>query len=65
VYLVKIEEVVERSKGKIRADKVHRTITAMGYRGSERTTRRAVARAKEAWSAGRRRVHRPWIASLN
>ena len=33
----------------------------MGYAGSERTTRRAVAQAKAAWQAGRRRVHRPWI----
>ena len=36
-------------------------ITAMGYAGSERTTRRAVARMKAAWRAGRRRVHRPWV----
>ena len=33
----------------------------MGYAGSERTTRRAVAGLKAAWQAGRRRVHRPWI----
>ena len=30
-------------------------------RGSERTTRRAVAGLKAAWHAGRRRVHRPWV----
>jgi hypothetical protein len=36
-------------------------ITAMGYAGSERTTRRAVAEIKAAWHAGRRRVHRPWV----
>jgi len=60
-FLPKLEELVERSKGKIRADKAHQKITAMGYAGSERTTRRAVAQAKAAWSAGRRRVHRPWI----
>src|SRR6202021_1971336 len=35
---------------------------AVGYAGSERTTRRAVADLKAAWAAGRRRVHRPWIA---
>src|SRR5262245_64247279 len=34
----------------------------MGYAGSERTTRRAVAGLKAAWQAGRRRVHRPWVA---
>jgi transposase len=54
--------LVDRSKGKIRADVAHEKITAMGYAGSERTTRRAVADLKVAWNAGRRRVHRPWIA---
>jgi|SRR6266536_1962865 len=38
----------------------HDKITAMGYGGSERTTRRAVAQLKASWHAGRRRVHRPW-----
>jgi hypothetical protein len=61
-YLDKLEELVERSKGKIRADKAHRVITAMGFTGSERTTRRAVAKLKHAYHAGRRRVHRPWVA---
>jgi hypothetical protein len=60
-FLPKLEELVERSKGKIRADKAHQKITAMGYTGSERTTRRAVAALKAAWQADRRRVHRPWI----
>ncbi len=32
-FLPKLEELVERSKGKIRADKAHGKITAMGYRG--------------------------------
>jgi hypothetical protein len=61
-FLPKLEELVERSKGKIRADVAHEKITAMGYGGSERTTRRAVARLKQAYAAGRRRVHRPWVA---
>jgi hypothetical protein len=61
-FLPKLEELVERSKGKIRADVAHEKITAMGYAGSERTTRRAVAGLKAAWAAGRRRVFRPWIA---
>jgi hypothetical protein len=60
-FLPKLEEVVDRSKGKIRADKAHEKIAAMGYAGSQRTTRRAVAGLKTAWHAGRRRVHRPWI----
>lgn len=58
----KIEELVERSNGKIRADVVHDKLAAMGFEGSQRTTRRAVAEAKQAFGAGRRRVYRPWIA---
>src|SRR5206468_4010314 len=61
-FLPKLEELVERSKGKIRADVAHEKITAMGYAGSERTTRRSVAGLKQAYAAGRRRVHRPWVA---
>jgi hypothetical protein len=57
----KIAELVERSQGKVRADKVHERLAAMGYLGSERTTRRAVARAKAAWRAGHGRITRPWI----
>jgi hypothetical protein len=60
-FLPKLEELVDRSKGKIRADVAHDKIVAMGFGGSERTTRRAVARIKKAWRSGRRRVHRPWI----
>ena len=61
-FLPKLEELVERSTGKIRADVAHEKITAMGYAGSERTTRRAVARLKAAYRTGQRRVFRPWIA---
>ena len=60
-FLAKVEELVDRSSGKIRADVVHRRLTVMGYAGSERTTRRAVAEAKVAWRAGHRRTYRPWI----
>ena len=60
-FLPKLEELVDRSKGKIRADVAHEKITAMGYAGSERTTRRAVARLKAAYRAGQRRVFRPWV----
>jgi transposase len=60
-YLPKVEEWVERSKGKVRADKAHEKLLALGYTGSERTTRRAVAKVKDAYRAGRVRVHRPWI----
>jgi transposase len=60
-FLPKVEELVDQSKGKIRADKVHERLTAMGFSGTERTTRRAVAAAKSAWRAGRRRTYRPWV----
>ncbi|MGH9057896.1 MAG: Mu transposase domain-containing protein [Acidimicrobiales bacterium] len=33
----------------------------MGFEGDERTTRRAVALAKEAYGAGHRRTYRPWV----
>jgi hypothetical protein len=60
-YLPKLEEWVDRSKGRIRADVAHRKLGPLGYTGSERTTRREVARLKAAWRAGNRRVHRPWV----
>lgn len=60
-HAAKIAEWVERSHGRVRADKVHERLVAMGYEGSERTTRRAVARAKAAYGAGHARVTRPWV----
>ena len=60
-YLPKIEQWVEATKGRIRADIAHRKLVGMGYAGSERSTRRAVAQVKAAWKLGRVRVHRPWI----
>jgi hypothetical protein len=60
-YLAKVEEWVEQSSGKIRADKAHDKLLALGYDGSERTTRRAVAVVKKDYRSGRVRVHRPWV----
>jgi transposase len=60
-FLPKIEEWVDHSHGKIRADVVHRRLLAMGFGGTDRSTRRAVAEAKTAWLAGNRRSYRPWI----
>jgi len=61
-YLEKIEELVERSEGQVRADIVHeRHLVPMGYPGDERTTRRAVAEAKDRYRAGHRRTYRPWV----
>lgn len=60
-YLPKVEEWVEQSQGKVRADVAHDKLQALGYQGSDRTTRRAVAKVKANFRAGHRRVHRPWI----
>lgn len=60
-YAEKVEELVEDSQGRIRADVVHDRLRAMGYAGTERTTRRAVHRAKLAYRAGTRRTYRPWL----
>ena len=59
--LDKIEEWVEASKGRIRADKAHEKLLALGYGGSDRSTRRAVAGVKAAYRLGHVRVHRPWV----
>ncbi len=60
-YLAKVEEWVEASHGKVRADVAHDKLVMLGYTGSERTTRRAVAAAKLAHRDGRRRTYRPWV----
>jgi transposase len=57
----KIVEWIERSNGWVRADVVHEKLVAMGYRGSERTTRRVVAALKKAYEHEHRRVYKPWI----
>ena len=60
-YLAKLEEWVERSHGRVRADVAHEKLCALGFDGSERTTRRTAADIKRAYAAGHRRVFRPWI----
>ena len=60
-FAEKIEEWVDRSRGRIRADVCHQRLLAMGYLGSERTTRRAVAQAKRRWRAEHGRRTRPWV----
>ena len=57
----KIDELVERSHGKIRADAAHGKLVALGYQGSSRTTRRWVAEAKRRWRREHGRRTRPWI----
>lgn len=60
-FLDKIEEWVEASQGRIRADKVHEKLVAAGFAGSDRSTRRAVAEVKKTYRLGHARVHRPWV----
>jgi hypothetical protein len=62
-YLDRIEEWVTRSRGHVRADRVHKRLLRLGYTGSERTTRRRVAEAKARLAGGGAagEQHRPWI----
>ncbi|MFX0538187.1 hypothetical protein ACQBAT_02795 [Ornithinimicrobium sp. Y1847] len=60
-HMPKIEEWVDRSEGKARADVIHARLVGLGFTGTERTTRRAVAAVKAAWRAGNARTYRPWI----
>jgi hypothetical protein len=56
-----LETWVADSKGKIRGDKAHERLIALGFTGTDRTTRRALAEIKTQWRLGNTRVHRPWI----
>jgi transposase len=58
-----IETWVDESHGRVRADVVQTKLEALGlgYAGSERTVRRAVAEAKAAYRSGHRRRFRPWL----
>jgi len=60
-FMDKVEEWVEASKGRIRADIAHKKLLALGFAGSDRSTRRAVAEVKQAYRLGHTRVHRPWV----
>jgi hypothetical protein len=60
-FLPQVEGWMQASQGKIRADVAHKRLLALGFTGSQRTTRRAVARVRAAYRLGRVRVHRPWI----
>lgn len=58
----KIAELVERSRGRIRADIFCQKLRDLGYKGSERAVRRAVAEAKRAYRKPGRRIYRRWIS---
>ena len=57
----KVAEWVGASNRLIRADVAHQKLVAMKYPGSERTTRRVGAAAKEGWRRGEHRIYRPWV----
>ncbi len=60
-----IAERVEQTHAKITARRLMRIVRAAGYEGSERSLRRAVAVAKQAWrrkQALEGRVYRPWVS---
>ena len=60
-FAEKITEWIARSNGKVRADVVHDKLVAMGYLGSERTTRRVVAALKAGYEHDNHRIYKPWI----
>ena len=60
-FLPKLEEWVERSRGRIRGDVVFDKLGPLGFAGSARTVRRALAVVKRNYRVGKRRVYRPWI----
>ena len=59
-YLEKVEELVEDSHGKIRADVVHDRLRVWALAAIS-GPRRAVTAIKVAYRAGRRRSYRPWL----
>ena len=60
-FAEKIEEWVSARAARSAPMSAHERLVAMGYQGSERTTRRAVAEAKRRWRAEHGRRTRPWI----
>ena len=60
-FVDKIEEWIKRSNGRIRAAVLHDKLVALGYAGSQRTTRRIVTVLRSAWRHDNHRVYKPWI----
>jgi len=60
-FAPKILQWINDSQGRIRADVAHRKLEALGYQGSERTTRRVVAALKREWRRTNSRAYKPWI----
>lgn len=58
-------ERVEQTHARVTARRLMRLVRAAGYEGSERSLRRALATAKQAWrekQALEGRVYRPWVS---
>ena len=60
-FVDKIVEWVAQSQGLVRGDVVHDKLVAMGFTGSERTTRRVLSAAKVQWRRGTHRIYKPWV----
>jgi hypothetical protein len=60
-FVDKIVEWVAQSQGLVRGDVVHEKLAAMGFSGSDRTTRRVLSAAKAQWRRGGHRIYRPWV----
>ncbi len=60
-YVEKFNKWVGRSSGKVRADVVHGKLLAMGYKGSERRTRRIVNISKASYNHDNHRVYKARI----
>jgi transposase len=60
-FLEHIEGWMEQSQGRVRADVCFEKLLALGFSGSARTSRRAVAIARRLYRLGRVRVFRPWL----
>ena len=60
-FLPKIQEWIEASPSKLRADKAHVKLQALGYVESERTTQRAMAQVRTNYLFSSNRVHGPWV----
>ncbi|MCI2976428.1 MAG: hypothetical protein MP439_10210 [Ferrimicrobium sp.] len=54
-----IAELVEASDGFIRADVIHRRLQGIGYKGSGRSTRRAVRKEKTKYRRAHARIYWP------
>lgn len=64
-HLELISARIAKTKAKITARRLQRELRPLGYEGSERSLRRAVAAEKDAYrrrSAAEGRVYRPWVS---